>query len=189
MDDSIAKTDGKGLLNVRVIFVIGELNDLFWVIYQFLCNFLLFMWLFTGHSLDFFIRYPQYLHLWNLSWFYFTIFVSHHLAYHREFSFFFVTWLYLTWQYNYDLREWVTWLTHSPRTLILGGPGSGKGTQCARIVEQFGYTHLSTGDLLRKEVQSGSPRSKELVEIMEKGQLIPSVSGLFWDFLLSNHVS
>ena len=48
-----------------------------------------------------------------------------------------------------------------------------------RIVEQFGYTHLSTGDLLRNEVQSGSPRSKELVEIMEKGQLIPSVSGLF----------
>ena len=43
MDDSIAKTDGKGLLNVRVIFVIGELNDLFWVIYQYLCNFLLFM--------------------------------------------------------------------------------------------------------------------------------------------------
>lgn len=58
-----------------------------------------------------------------------------------------------------------------------------------RIVEQFGYTHLSTGDLLRNEVQSGSPRSKELVEIMEKGQLIPSVSGLFSDFLLSNHVS
>lgn len=57
---------------------------------------------------------------------------------------------------------------------VIGGPGSGKGTQCARIVEQFGYTHLSTGDLLRKEVQSGSPRSKELVEIMEKGQLIPS---------------
>ena len=43
MDDSIAKTDGKGLLNVRVIFVIGELNELFWVIYQFLCNFLLFV--------------------------------------------------------------------------------------------------------------------------------------------------
>ena len=59
-----------------------------------------------------------------------------------------------------------------------GGPGSGKGTQCARIVDKFGYTHLSTGDLLRDEVQSGSPRSKELVEIMEKGQLIPTVSGL-----------
>ena len=57
-----------------------------------------------------------------------------------------------------------------------GGPGSGKGTQCQRIVDTFGYTHLSTGDLLREEVQSGSPRSKELVQIMEKGELIPTVS-------------
>ncbi|MFS7988603.1 putative UMP/CMP kinase [Helianthus anomalus] len=39
---------------------------------------------------------------------------------------------------------------------VLGGPGSGKGTQCAYIVEHFGYTHLSAGDLLRAEAQSGS---------------------------------
>ena len=63
-------------------------------------------------------------------------------------------------------------------SLLLGGPGSGKGTQCARIVESFGYTHLSTGDLVRAEVQSGSSRSKELVQIMEKGELIPMVRGL-----------
>ncbi|KAJ0755842.1 putative UMP/CMP kinase [Helianthus annuus] len=37
-----------------------------------------------------------------------------------------------------------------------GGPGSGKGTQCANIVEHFGYTHLSAGDLLRAEINSGS---------------------------------
>ena len=57
-----------------------------------------------------------------------------------------------------------------------GGPGSGKGTQCQRIAEKFGYTHLSTGDLLREEVQSDSPRSKELIQIMQKGELIPTVS-------------
>lgn len=57
---------------------------------------------------------------------------------------------------------------------VIGGPGSGKGTQCQRIVESFGYTHLSTGDLLRQEVRSGSARSKELVQIMEKGELIPT---------------
>jgi len=62
---------------------------------------------------------------------------------------------------------------------LLGGPGSGKGTQCQRIVDTFGYTHLSTGDLLRDEVQTGSPKSKELVQIMEKGELIPTVSVLF----------
>lgn len=35
-----------------------------------------------------------------------------------------------------------------------GGPGSGKGTQCAKIVSHFGFTHLSAGDLLREEVKS-----------------------------------
>jgi hypothetical protein len=39
---------------------------------------------------------------------------------------------------------------------VLGGPGSGKGTQCANIVEHFGFTHLSAGDLLRAEIKSGS---------------------------------
>jgi cytidylate kinase len=33
----------------------------------------------------------------------------------------------------------------------LGGPASGKGTQCAKLVEEFGYTHISTGDLMRAE--------------------------------------
>lgn len=40
--------------------------------------------------------------------------------------------------------------------LILGGPGSGKGTQCANVVQHFRYTHLSAGDLLRAEIRSGS---------------------------------
>nr|KAF6482969.1 adenylate kinase 1 [Rousettus aegyptiacus] len=56
---------------------------------------------------------------------------------------------------------------------VVGGPGSGKGTQCEKIVQKYGYTHLSTGDLLRAEVSSGSARGKILSEIMEKGQLVP----------------
>ena len=36
-------------------------------------------------------------------------------------------------------------------TFVLGGPASGKGTQCAKLVEEFGYTHISTGDLFRAE--------------------------------------
>ena len=60
---------------------------------------------------------------------------------------------------------------------LAGGPGSGKGTQCEKIVQKYGYTHLSTGDLLRAEVSSGSARGKMLSEIMEKGQLVPLVSG------------
>ena len=56
---------------------------------------------------------------------------------------------------------------------IIGGPGSGKGTQCERIVEKYGYVHLSSGDLLRAEVESGSEHGKELESIMKKGELVP----------------
>jgi len=55
---------------------------------------------------------------------------------------------------------------------VLGGPGCGKGTQCAKIVEKYGYCHLSTGDLLREEVQSGTERATTLKNIMEKGELV-----------------
>ncbi|KAJ8397130.1 hypothetical protein AAFF_G00009840 [Aldrovandia affinis] len=56
---------------------------------------------------------------------------------------------------------------------VVGGPGCGKGTQCERMVAKYGYTHLSTGDLLRAEVSSGSERGKQVSAIMEKGELVP----------------
>lgn len=59
---------------------------------------------------------------------------------------------------------------------IKGGPGSGKGTQCDKMVEKYGFTHLSSGDLLRDEVASVSERGKKLSDIMERGELVPLVS-------------
>jgi hypothetical protein len=56
---------------------------------------------------------------------------------------------------------------------VLGGPGSGKGTQCEKIVSKFGYTHLSAGDLLREEVRSGSAVGKQCEQIMREGKLVP----------------
>ncbi|KFM69145.1 Adenylate kinase isoenzyme 1, partial [Stegodyphus mimosarum] len=61
-----------------------------------------------------------------------------------------------------------------PVIFVIGGPGSGKGTQCEKIVQKYGFTHLSTGDLLREECNSGSERGARLVDIMKKGQLVPN---------------
>ena len=63
---------------------------------------------------------------------------------------------------------------------LSGGPGSGKGTQCDRIVGKFGFTHLSSGELLRGEVLSGSPRGMQLFRVMEQGLLVPDVSRGTW---------
>ena len=57
--------------------------------------------------------------------------------------------------------------------IIFGPPGSGKGTQAARIEKEFRLKHLSTGDILRAEVASGSPIGKEAGRIMAAGDLVP----------------
>jgi len=57
---------------------------------------------------------------------------------------------------------------------VLGGPGSGKGTQCERIVKEYGFTHFSVGDLLRAEKASGSKIAKLIDEYIAEGKLVPA---------------
>lgn len=58
---------------------------------------------------------------------------------------------------------------------VLGGPGAGKGTQCANIVKEFGFVHLSAGDLLREERSKPGTQYGELIENHIKNGLIVPV--------------
>jgi len=58
------------------------------------------------------------------------------------------------------------------RLVLLGPPGSGKGTQATRLKEYLQVPHISTGDLLRAEVAAGSPLGLQAKEVMARGELV-----------------
>ena len=57
--------------------------------------------------------------------------------------------------------------------ILLGAPGAGKGTQAVTISKKLGLVHVATGDLFRKEQESGTELGKIAKSYMEKGQLVP----------------
>lgn len=57
--------------------------------------------------------------------------------------------------------------------ILFGPPGAGKGTQAEKIVEGFSLVHISTGDILRDAVRSGSELGKVARQYMERGELVP----------------
>jgi adenylate kinase len=63
-------------------------------------------------------------------------------------------------------------MERSMRLVLLGAPGSGKGTQASRLKEHLQVPHVSTGDLLRAEVKAGSPLGLQAKEVMARGELV-----------------
>ena len=57
--------------------------------------------------------------------------------------------------------------------VLFGPPGSGKGTQSAKLVEKYGLIQLSTGDLLRGEIAEGTELGLKAKSLMDAGQLVP----------------
>lgn len=60
----------------------------------------------------------------------------------------------------------------APRIVVLGRQGAGKGTQCARLVAEYGIVHVSTGDMLRAAVAAGTELGQQADAVMKAGELV-----------------
>lgn len=74
--------------------------------------------------------------------------------------------------------------------VFLGPPGSGKGTQAARLSARLGLVHLSTGDVLREAVRRGSELGRQADGYMKRGELVPDdlIIGLIEDLIASGEL-
>ena len=57
--------------------------------------------------------------------------------------------------------------------VIFGPPGAGKGTQSDKLIQKYGFIHISTGDLFRWHTKNETPLGKQVKEIMNSGALVP----------------
>ena len=75
------------------------------------------------------------------------------------------------------------------RVLLLGRPGSGKGTVAKKLLKDFNFVHMSTGELLRSEIQDGTTLGREANTFMQRGEFVPDelVLGIVRNFT-QNHI-
>jgi len=75
--------------------------------------------------------------------------------------------------------------------VLFGPPGAGKGTQSEFLIKQHGLVHLSTGDLLRAEIQANSPLGQQAQALMSEGLLVPDeiVIGMISNKLDANNTA
>jgi len=82
--------------------------------------------------------------------------------------------LTVTWQVGLAVRRLFSSEMSKPVVVfVLGGPGAGKGTQCEKIVKEFGFIHLSAGELLREEQKSGSENGELIDTYIKEGKIVP----------------
>jgi adenylate kinase len=67
------------------------------------------------------------------------------------------------------------------RLLLIGAPGSGKGTQAGRLAQRYGITHISSGDLLRQHVREQTALGRQIQSYVDRGDLVPT--GIVVDML------
>ena len=83
--------------------------------------------------------------------------------------------LYKMWQLITDFIKSIFKSKNSKmiNLILFGPPGSGKGTQAKMLVEKYGLTHISTGDLFRNEIGNGTPLGLKAKSFMDAGKLVP----------------
>ena len=76
-------------------------------------------------------------------------------------------------QQGRNLRDIYTIVEDMKNIVIFGAPGSGKGTQSDKMIEKYGFEHISTGDVLRSEMKNGTELGKTAKQYIDQGQLVP----------------
>lgn len=66
------------------------------------------------------------------------------------------------------------------RTVLLGPPGAGKGTQAVKIVEKYNIPHISTGDIFRENIKNGTELGKKAKSYMDRGELVRVIWLSIW---------